>query len=130
MPNNPQEFVAEEDVFYRKQDGRRFRIVRAGQRLPWDEALRRGLVAPAHVPADMEYKQREDLVPEQPRYSVAGEEPLPEGEIDATDAARELADEYGVDLAFVEGTGEDGRVLKGDVEAAIEDVEKQATTDE
>lgn len=40
--------------------------------------------------------------------------------VDATDAARALADEEGVDLGSLEGTGEDGRVLKSDVEAALD----------
>lgn len=40
-------------------------------------------------------------------------------EIDATDSAKELADEAGVDLGDVEGTGKDGRVTKGDVEAYV-----------
>ena len=41
-------------------------------------------------------------------------------EVDATDSARELAEQEGVDLASVDGTGKDGRVLKSDVEAAAE----------
>lgn len=40
-------------------------------------------------------------------------------EVDATDAARELAEDEGIDLATVEGSGKDGRITKGDVEAAI-----------
>jgi pyruvate/2-oxoglutarate dehydrogenase complex dihydrolipoamide acyltransferase (E2) component len=40
-------------------------------------------------------------------------------EIDATEGAVELADAEGIDLADVEGTGKDGRVTKGDVEAYI-----------
>ena len=45
-----------------------------------------------------------------------------EDEIDATDAAKELAAEEDVDLASVEGTGSDGRITKGDVqEAAAEE---------
>lgn len=46
-----------------------------------------------------------------------GGEPEP---VDATDAARELAVEEGVDLVDIGGTGSDGRVLKSDVEAAVE----------
>lgn len=38
--------------------------------------------------------------------------------VDATDAARELAEKEDVDLSGVEGTGADGRVLKSDVEDA------------
>ena len=37
-------------------------------------------------------------------------------EIDATDAARELAEGSGLDLSTIKGTGQDGRILKGDVE--------------
>lgn len=40
-------------------------------------------------------------------------------EIAATDAARELAAEAGVDLAEVVPTGADGQVVKADVEKAI-----------
>ena len=45
-------------------------------------------------------------------------------EIAVTGAARELAEEHGLDLAAVEGTGEDGRILKSDVEAAVEVAEE------
>lgn len=41
------------------------------------------------------------------------------GTIDATESARELAAEAGLDLASVEGTGAGGRITKGDVEDAI-----------
>jgi pyruvate/2-oxoglutarate dehydrogenase complex dihydrolipoamide acyltransferase (E2) component len=46
-------------------------------------------------------------------------------EIDATDAARELANENGVDLNDVEGTGADGRITKDDVEAYLADQENE-----
>lgn len=41
-------------------------------------------------------------------------------EPDATDAARELAEEEGVDLASVKGTGADGRITVSDVKAAAD----------
>ena len=45
-------------------------------------------------------------------------------EIDATDDAKELADEeHDVNLAAVEGTGKDGRILKSDVQSVIDDSE-------
>ena len=43
-------------------------------------------------------------------------EPEPE-EIDATEAAIELAESLGIDLASVSGTGVDGRILVSDVRA-------------
>ncbi len=44
----------------------------------------------------------------------------PEGpEPEVTDSARELADEYGLDLLEITGTGHDGRVLVRDVRNAM-----------
>jgi len=55
-------------------------------------------------------------------YASPGEFEYSDGydpnEVDATDAAKELAEELGIDLASVEGTGKDGRVTKEDVEKA------------
>lgn len=39
--------------------------------------------------------------------------------IDATDSARELAEEHGIDLSSVSGSGEGGRIVKADVEAKV-----------
>lgn len=47
---------------------------------------------------------------------AAGDEPG--GEVAATDAARRKAEELGVDLSSVEGTGQGGRVLLRDVQKA------------
>ncbi len=43
--------------------------------------------------------------------------------IEATDSARALAEENGIDLATLEGTGKEGRILKSDVEKAIKERE-------
>lgn len=43
---------------------------------------------------------------------------------DATDAAKALAEEKGVDVDALEGSGEGGRVTKDDVEAATADENK------
>lgn len=48
------------------------------------------------------------------------DEPSYQPDVDAEDAARELAATYDIDLSEVEGTGEEGRVLHEDVEAALE----------
>jgi pyruvate/2-oxoglutarate dehydrogenase complex dihydrolipoamide acyltransferase (E2) component len=47
-------------------------------------------------------------------------DPVAEPEVDATDAARALAAEHGVDLATVPGSGEDGRVLVDDVREVLD----------
>jgi pyruvate/2-oxoglutarate dehydrogenase complex dihydrolipoamide acyltransferase (E2) component len=41
-------------------------------------------------------------------------------DVDATDAAAQLAKEAGIDLSTVKGSGEGGRITKPDVEAAID----------
>lgn len=46
-------------------------------------------------------------------------------EINATDAAVKLAEEQGLDLADVLGTGVEGRVTKGDVEAHLAALESK-----
>lgn len=45
---------------------------------------------------------------------------VPGAEINATDAARGLADEHNVNLAAVEGTGDDGKITKGDVQKVVD----------
>lgn len=61
------------------------------------------------------------IVPEQ---SSATEQVLTGSEeIDATDDAKELADEHDVNLAGVSGSGKDGRITKADVQQVIDDSE-------
>jgi pyruvate/2-oxoglutarate dehydrogenase complex dihydrolipoamide acyltransferase (E2) component len=50
---------------------------------------------------------------------LEGNQPQAPSAIDATDAARELAAENGIDLAAIEGTGKDGLITVGDVRKAI-----------
>jgi len=42
-------------------------------------------------------------------------------EISSTDSARELAEEAGIDLAMLAGSGKEGRILKSDVQKAIKE---------
>jgi large subunit ribosomal protein L21 len=51
------------------------------------------------------------------------EAPAVEGAPEITDAARELAEERGIDLSAVEGSGKDGRILKSDIDKAIKEIE-------
>jgi len=64
-----------------------------------------------------------NLAEEQPEGSGIKDGP-PEPEApEATEAAEKLAEEKGVDLTEIEGTGVDGKVTKWDVEAALENDE-------
>jgi pyruvate dehydrogenase E2 component (dihydrolipoamide acetyltransferase) len=53
-----------------------------------------------------------------PSQSEAPATPRAEGRVRASPVARKLAEERGVDLASVAGTGPDGRIVRRDVEAA------------
>lgn len=57
----------------------------------------------------------EETVEEETSEEEAEEE---EEEVAVTPAAAELAEELGVDLASMEGTGKDGKITVGDVRAA------------
>jgi pyruvate dehydrogenase E2 component (dihydrolipoamide acetyltransferase) len=54
-----------------------------------------------------------------PAPSVAAAAPAPAGPVRASPLARRLAEEHGIALAAITGTGPDGRITKEDVEAAI-----------
>jgi large subunit ribosomal protein L21 len=60
---------------------------------------------------------------EKPAQPKAEKPAKPKVEIEATDSARELAAEAGIDLATLEGTGKEGRILKSDVQKAIKEQE-------
>lgn len=44
-----------------------------------------------------------------------------EGSVDATPDAEALAEEHGILLSEIEGSGKDGRILKSDVQAVIDE---------
>jgi len=69
--------------------------------------------AEAEKPAKVEAEKPAKVEAEKPAKAE------PAVEVDATDTARELAAEAGIDLATIEGTGKEGRVLKADVQKAI-----------
>ena len=71
------------------------------------------------APEPAEESEEEATEPE----AEAEEEPeavIPE-DLAITNAARELAEEHGIDVTKIEGTGKDGRVLKGDVQAVVKE---------
>ena len=64
------------------------------------------------APAVADMSPRSDAVPQSPG-------PVSDGRVRATPLVRRLADELGVDLAAVRGTGPQGRVTEGDVRGAV-----------
>lgn len=61
-----------------------------------------------------------DVAPEPEAAPEAAPEPAAvEAAVDITPVARKLAEEHGLDLGAIEGTGKDGRILKSDVDKAI-----------
>ena len=56
----------------------------------------------------------------QPEEPADETEPDPPAEVDATEAAERKAEELGVDISTVEGSGQGGRVIVGDVDDAAE----------
>lgn len=79
------------------------------------------------VSVDKEFKEE---VERNPYLEIVGDEsdpaladapPSAEGEINATDGAIALAEESGVDLIGVEGSGKEGRIGVPDIRALIEE---------
>lgn len=48
----------------------------------------------------------------------------------ATEEAAELANENGIDIRRVAGTGQDGRILKGDVQTYLDALEEESTEED
>jgi len=57
----------------------------------------------------------------QPEVEAPAAEVVADIEINITDSARALAEEAGIDLATIEGTGKEGRILKSDALRAIKE---------
>lgn len=74
-------------------------------------------IGPAPSPNPAEGSGETPPPPEIPEDQV----PADESEVDATDEARAKAEELGVDLRTVKGTGQNGRIKVGDVESAAVD---------
>lgn len=79
-------------------------------------------VSPEAPPTD-EVRTAEELEETEAQVEAeveAHEQAEAESEVNATDAAIALADELGIEIATISGTGADGRVTKADVENAAE----------
>jgi len=66
-----------------------------------------------------ELHEPEPEIPDEAENVFDESEPVPPSEVDATDSARALAEEQGVDLDTIQGTGSGGRIIKRDVEAVL-----------
>lgn len=76
-------------------------------------------------PAEQTQKPR---LPEEAPPQQKMTKPAAEGKFVATPLARRLADERGVDLSTVQGSGPDGRITRDDVKAAVSKTSPQAAT--
>ncbi len=106
----------------RRRRRRRRRKPAETEEAPAAEAEEEAVEAEAEVEEEAPAAEEEAAEPEE----AEPEEEEEVEELRITGAAEELAEEHGIDPAAVEGTGEDGRVLKSDVEAAIEELEEAA----
>lgn len=90
------------------------------------------------VPAGMEeeaeaneFLEVKEATPPTPPVPESGEgEAAPEKEIEASPAAAKLAEEYGIDLATIKGTGAGGKVIKPDVDTAIDALSEEGENSE
>jgi large subunit ribosomal protein L21 len=79
--------------------------------------------AKAEKPVEAKAEKPAEPKAEKPAEAKAEKPAEPKAEIEATDTARALAAEAGIDLATIEGTGKEGRILKSDVQKAIKEQE-------
>lgn len=76
---------------------------------------------PAVAAPEPEAAPKAEAAPEAAVAPEAAPEPadVEPAAVDITPVARKLAEEHGLDLGAIEGTGKDGRILKSDVDKAI-----------
>ena len=76
---------------------------------------------PAAAAPEPEAAPKAEAAPEAAVAPEAAPEPadVEPASVDITPVARKLAEEHGLDLGAIEGTGKDGRILKSDVDKAI-----------
>lgn len=108
-------------------------VAQAGQKVPVGQVI--GIIAdpdeqiegvqpsappqPAPQPAQAAPKSNGAAQTESRTQSAVAPQMVNEGRIIATPVARRLAEERGIDLRYVKGTGPEGRITKADVEAFV-----------
>jgi len=75
--------------------------------------------APAKKEAPAEEKKAEEKKADAPKPAPAAPKPQPMPDAPVMDSAKALAEQKGVSLAGIVGTGKDGRITRADVAAAI-----------
>lgn len=99
--------------------------------LPLSEAMLGQVETGALQPVDQESVDLlNDYLAESEGWQDDGDEPEDAPEVKVSPAAAKLAEELGVDLSDVEGTGSGGSITKGDVENAAEDSSDEDDGDE
>lgn len=107
------------------------RAISDARRFHCPDVMETGPYTPGEIPSNGSEQraasEAESSNVEEANYEVAenGEEQDDEETVDMTDAARELAKSHGFDPSDIDGTGDDGRVLKSDVKDHLDDLEEQ-----
>ncbi len=97
-------------------------VAPAGQRVPVGQVI--GIIADPDEAVDeprpaMQSATHPPQSPEAPSISVAAPAADASGRVIATPVARRLAEQFGVDLRLIKGSGPEGRITKADVEAFV-----------
>ena len=96
-------------------------VVPAGQRVPVGQVI--GIIADpdeaVSAPPAAQPPTQQPSFTETPALPVTAPAASAGGRVIATPVARRLAEQYGVDLRLVKGSGPEGRITKADVEAFV-----------
>jgi 2-oxoglutarate dehydrogenase E2 component (dihydrolipoamide succinyltransferase) len=91
-----------------------------------DETASKPKLNPADVPTDS--FEQEPEVPEQPKSTENKEES--ESAVKISPLAKKIAEDQGLNLSLIHGSGTGGKILKSDVEKFTEDASQDVQTDE
>ncbi len=94
-------------------------IARPGEKVNGPSAVRPAAAAPPQPARPSAPTQQPAGTPTPPRATARATGAPPAGEVRVSPLARRLAEQHGIPLASIEGTGPEGRITKEDVEAAV-----------